>query len=124
MIHEQVVGNVVDKSISSNSNFMQMMSLRSGERPPTDFPLSNGVNYSLQTPDQNAQMMQEPFSAAVRATVQSVREICGQRIPPSDWREWMERMYGETVAQLPTKVSSRASTQTHAHAHTHLGLGD
>ena len=120
-VFAEVVGNMVDRNISSNSDFARVMSMGAGGNPHTDIPLISGTP-SISLPTEQVQvgakeaatnaaamMQQAPFTDAVAATVSSVRELCGQRIPAAQWRQWMGEMYGTNLPKLPTKVSGGSS---------------
>lgn len=105
---------MVDRSISCNSDFARVMSLGEGHDPHTGTPMVSGTHssgsVSQMWPHSRDASGSEltagaPFTAAVAATVSSVRELCGQRVPRIQWQQWMDSMYGEALPPLPMEVS-------------------
>lgn len=93
-VYAEVRGLMVDQAIAGSRTFQaQVRAVQAGAVGASGGDGCGGVA-------DDGRMATHPFTTSIAASVSSVREIGGQRIPFSHWARWMGRMYGEGVPEL------------------------
>ena len=103
VVFADMVGHLVDSNISQKITFKELLNQQTG--------LGSDLNVKTISVD-------KPFTDSISASVNSIRELCGQRISPKDWDEWMDNMYGRELPDLKQPPASfPASEKQHRKQH-------
>lgn len=86
VVFADMVGHLVDKSISQKSTFKSMINQQT--QLGADMDKCRTISSD------------KPFTDSINASVNSIRELSGQRISPKDWDVWIDRMYGKKLSPL------------------------